>query len=232
MRMILLALFVTGLVSCGELAVDDPPQTPVVSDMVARPLGAMDFEGADVYQGDSDAARKARLELLDAVMDRYAQIRSAVRRVSAGTAPAEDLVAVLDASDLLRAERWFVEQMSATLVLESMVGAPGSPGPQGFALPWEAQTASYCMEMLLRHESPNAPLQLRVLRRLKGDRPDAEISAQASAAAGHAYRWLERECGSCNLKDLPASAASGTFRIDASLVKQSAEELAQLGIGE
>ncbi len=187
MRIWLPGFTLLALASCdGYFGYDPPPPDPLGQAVTARPLGEIRFAGAEVFNGASPAARAARLELFDGVMDRFAEVRKLVRAGEGESVGKAAIETVLERGDLTEAERWFLDQMSATLTLESMVDGL-----------WDDVTAAYCVDLLVRHESPNAALIATALERLDGFWSPARIARVAEAARHRAERWLAGSCGGC-----------------------------------
>ncbi len=232
MRLLLTVALIAGLASCGEPLVHEFPSEPVASDVIARPLGRLDVAGAHVYRGDTYSARTARLELLDSVMDRFVLFRSTVQRVEAGKTDAGVLQEMLSPPGISEAERWFFEQMAATLVLEAMVGVADAPeGLPRVTANWKPGLAERCLRILLEHRSPNAPLLARTLERLSDRWTASDITAAATRASGHATEWLAQECEACGRGLVPARTRDARFSVEVVRVRRGVEELLRIASG-
>lgn len=230
MRMLVVLLLTFGSVSCADSIVQETPVAGVApADFIARPLGSMKFEGAGAYIGSSESARAARLELLDRVMDRVGRIQSALRGHDSPQKRRETVWRELASAEMSAAERWFVEQMAATLILESLIGRPGvEPG----AKQWDDAAAARSVELLMVHESPNAPLIADALVRLKGFWQDDRIASAASEASEHARQWLEDQCSECESEVKGAMPENTTARLDISGIRRGIHALTQLAEGK
>jgi hypothetical protein len=224
-------MLIALLSSCEEPVVSDPPDDIVATGLIGRPLGRLEFAGAEAYRGNSDAAWHARLELLGAVMDRFKVFRSTLKAVADGKVDRQELEVRLSPPGLSEAERWFFEQMAATLVLEAMLGVTDAPEDlPGPSVNWDAALLGKSVDILLAHRSPNAPLLARAIGRMSGRWTESEISSAASRASKHAIEWLQQECGPCGQGLVPAGERQPRFSIDVVKMQKGVEELMQIAL--
>ncbi len=224
----LLAAALIGLTACEKSLTDEATKYDPGAESISRPLGRMDFVGAEGYRGDSEEARAARVHLLDSVMGRYDRIRMAMTAGSDWKNIEEAVLAELRSPEISESESWFLDQMSATAVLEAMLGEVSEGKQESAAVRMNAAFAATCVELLLKRQSPNAPLLARALVELKGFWPEDRIAESAARASQSALAWLEDECGACAAPYSPAIPNDANWRIEIREIKQGIGDLVAL----
>jgi hypothetical protein len=227
-KTVLLAAALIGLVACQKPLIDEATKYDPGAESVSRPLGRMEFVGAEGYRGDSEEARAARVNLLDSVMGRYDRIRMAMTAGSDWTSIEEVFSKELSSPEISEAESWFLDQMSATTVLEAMLGEMSEGRKEPSAVRLNSGFVATCVELLLKRQSPNAPLLARALVELNGYWPEDRIAESAAQASQSALAWLEDECGVCARPYSPAIPNDANWRIEIREIKQGIGDLVAL----
>ncbi|NNE45526.1 MAG: hypothetical protein HKN37_02570 [Rhodothermales bacterium] len=229
-KTVLLAAALIGLAACEKPLIDDQAKYDPGAESISRPLGRMEFVGAENYRGDSEEARAARIRLLDSVMGRYERIRMVMTGGFDWTRIEKAVAKELSSPEVSEAESWFLDQMSATVVLEAMLGETPGGKRESSAVRTNSAFAATCIELLLKRQSPNAPLLARALAELRGYWPGDRIAESATRASQIALAWLEDECGACAGPYSPAMPNDEHWRIEILDIKQGIGDLVALSV--
>lgn len=198
------------LVACGDspATTDAPPLANAGTVFGAAP------EGVEIpdLSAMSDEEREAYSEEMMAIqMGIGSAVRSAPRWEQADASVRDVL------SQRERVPAYMVEQLAAQSMLSGrLLDAPDSPDVR--------DAIGYYTDMMLRHETANAPLVERALDRLRGTWPPQRIEEAAASTVDEAREYAARrlDCEEC-ARDMAA--------MDARLAESADRAIAQAVLG-